>query len=286
MNSGKKVLVTGGSSGIGKGAVLEFAKAGYDVAFTYSRHEAEAQEIKKEITGKYGIQCAIYHASLEQEGAAEKLAEEALTGFGPFNVLFNNAGRTLYGALQECENETLDFMVALNYRMPIILSRLTARNMIENKIKGCILFNTSVRAKQSYPADGVYGGLKSALERGAQSFALDLARYGIRVNCVGPGIIVTEEREQHRQDMYNILAPRIPLKRLGRPADIGKACVWLASDEASYVTGQTLVVDGGLGLPGMPEYPFDDSKHGWSGPWYRDVKSQIPNFKSQTNNKK
>ena len=236
------------------------------MAFSYNRRGQNAREVEKEITGTHGRICKAYQASLDQKGAAEKLADQALGDFGTFDVLFCNAGLTMTFALEDEATDTLDHLINLNYRSSVILARQIACNMIENRVPGCILFNTSVRGKQAYPRDGVYGGLKSALERGAQSFALDLAGYNIRVNCVAPGATVSPEREKHLP-FYTVLAERIPLQRLGRPEDIGKVCVWLASPEAAYITGQTIIVDGGLGLPGIAEEPSDAERYPWLRPW-------------------
>lgn len=265
----RAVLVTGASSGIGRAAALRFAEAGYDVAFSYRQQLDQAREVAGEITEKHGRRCAFFQSELHERGAAERLWQEALDAFAEFHVFFSNAGRTMYYGLQEEETEALDYLMNLNYRAPLILAQSVANHMVQKGIQGCILFNTSVRGRQAHPGDGVYGGLKAALERGARSFALDLAQNNIRVNCVAPGATVSMEREQSQPDRYAVLARRIPLRRLGRPEDIAEACVWLASDKATYITGQTLVIDGGLGLPGVPERPFDDQQNGWSEPSYK-----------------
>lgn len=134
-----------------------------------------------------------------------------------------------------------------------------AIQMVRAKISGSIINITSTRAERAYPCDAVYGGVKAALNRASQSAALDLAPYGIRINCVAPGAIAVRSKEYLRKlnlipvDFWDELGTRIPLGRSGTPEDIANAVAFLASDQASYITGEILRVDGGLILPGMPE---------------------------------
>ena len=134
-----------------------------------------------------------------------------------------------------------------------------ATQMVRAKISGSIINITSTRAERAYPCDAVYGGVKAALNRASQSAALDLAPYGIRVNCVAPGAIAVRSKEYLQKlsiipvDFWDELGTRIPLGRSGTPEDIANAVAFLASDQASYITGEILRVDGGLILPGMPE---------------------------------
>lgn len=135
--------------------------------------------------------------------------------------------------------------------------------MQEHGIHGSIINITSSRGERAYPGDGIYGACKAGLNRAVESFALDVAPYGIRINNVAPGSIQVrtgeepDEKTLHMMEIYAQLGKRIPLGRMGRPEDIGKAVAYLASEDASYITGITLRVDGGLILPGMPEHSPD-----------------------------
>ena len=143
---------------------------------------------------------------------------------------------------------------------------------VKNKIKGNIINITSSRGQRAYPEDGIYGGLKAGLNRAIESFALDMASYGIRINNVAPGAIRIRSNEELSNqndipiDFWDKLGSRIPLERCGTPDDIAQAVIFLASEKASYITGVTLRVDGGLILPGMPEIVEQGAEAGsWSG---------------------
>ena len=135
--------------------------------------------------------------------------------------------------------------------------------MKEHGIQGNIINVTSSRGERAYPEDGLYGALKAGLNRAIQSFALDVAEYGIRVNNVAPGAIRVRTRQEriadgNNPDFWDELGTRIPLKRCGLPEDVANAVSFLASDKASYITGITIRVDGGLILPGPPEDAASD----------------------------
>ena len=128
--------------------------------------------------------------------------------------------------------------------------KLVGQHMLDNGLKGNLINITSTRAERAYPHDSLYGGMKAALRRASESIAIEFAMNGIRVNNVAPG---ATELERVKDDYYEKLGRKIPLRRVGTPEDIGEAVHWLASDAASYITGISLRVDGGLILPGMPE---------------------------------
>mgnify|MGYP006290495365 FL=1 len=253
-NTQRTALVTGGSSGIGRGIALALAEHGYRVAFTFGRNRAGAEETAALIADK-GMSPGIFlEAKLDQPGAAEAMVAAAAEKLGgQLDVLVNNAGRTILGHTLQMETRRLDYLINLNYRSYIVAAQEAARLMAAQGTGGNILFITSSRGESAHPCDGAYCGLKAAVSRTAESMALDLASYGIRVNCIAPGATRTRVSSDRRNESTEEFASRIPLRRLGTPEDIGEAAVWLCSDAASYITGQTLVIDGGLSLPGMPE---------------------------------
>lgn len=256
----KNALVTGASMGIGKGIALAFAENGYNVAISHLNEPDEAERIAEMIRKEYGQECFVFQSDLSREDAPVKLAQDAIKALGEVHVLMNNAGITIFSEITEMGIDKMDHLYKLNFRAPMLLTQAISRHMIEKGIQGSIIHTASSRGERAYPDDALYGGLKAALIRASQSIALELSAYGIRVNCIAPGAI--KVRESHTEH-YKRLGEKIPLGRAGSPADIGNAVVWLASDSASYITGTTIRIDGGLILPGMPERIDMLPTHGW-----------------------
>ncbi len=268
----KKAVVTGASRGIGKGIARVLAAEGYDLALSYHSKEEEAQKVKTELEQAYGVQCFLFQAKLEADGAGVRLFKEASERLGRVDLLVNNAGITKFEHILDLTEETLDLLIALDFRNYILMIREAARHMAENGVRGSVVNITSSRGERAYPQDAVYGGLKAGLNRAIQSMALDVAPYGIRINNVAPGAIrirtreeiLQDDRLEVQEDFWDRLGQRIPLERSGMPEDIGKTVAFLASDAASYITGVTLRVDGGLAIPGMPEAETDAREdRGW-----------------------
>lgn len=265
----KKAIVTGASRGIGKGIAMCLAAEGYDLAISYASKKEEAEKVAEQIRETYHTRCLIYQASLQEKGAGKALFDQAVSDLGGLDLLVNNAGLTIFESLQEIKEETLDLLINLDFKNYILMMREAANYMIAGGIKGSIINITSSRGEQSYPEDGLYGGLKAGLNRAIRSFALDVSQYGIRINNVAPGAIRIRTREELIEggnaamaDFWDELGTRIALGRAGLPEDIGQAVAFLASDRASYITGMTLRVDGGLILPGMPEMITEGLKPG------------------------
>lgn len=252
----KCAMVTGGNRGIGAGIAAVLAKNGYDVAITYRGAAEEAESVKAEIE-QLGQRCFVIQASLEQEGEAESAVKKAIHCLGRLDLLVNNAGLTIATPLPAMADEDFSTLVNLNFKAYVMAARTAVRHMIKHQIPGSVVFITSTRGGRAYEADGIYGGLKAAISRAAQSFALDVAPYGIRINCVAPGATrIRFTQHEFLTEFYDKLSQRIPLGRVGLPADIGEAVCFLADNEkAGYITGITLNVDGGLVLPGLPEDP-------------------------------
>ncbi len=273
----KKAIVTGGSKGIGKGIVHALAREGYDIAFCCLDNEEEAEAVAHEVHSKYGSDVRWFITDLRTDGAADRFFHDAMEVLGGLDVLVNNAGKTIFEPLQGITEEKLDHLINLDFRSNIILMRNAADYMIRHNVKGSLINITSSRGERAYPECGIYCGLKAALNHAVEAFALDVAKYGIRVNNVAPGAtrVRTKEDLRHpdaedekdyyfreefrdhsvpiRSDFWDELGTMIPLLRAGTPEDIANAVCFLVSDRASYITGITLRVDGGLILPGMPE---------------------------------
>lgn len=269
---GQKAIVTGGSKGIGSGIVRRLAGLGYDIAFSYGRHAEDARALCEEMQSRYGVRCACFAAALEVPGGGKRFFEEAAAFLGGLDLLVNNAGVTVFQSVLEMTEETVDYLINLDFRNYILLMQQAIRYMAKRGVKGSVVNITSSRSQRAYPGDAIYGGLKAGLNRAIESIALDAAPYGIRVNNVAPGAIRIRTREeivkelgdQVPVDFWDTLGERIPLERAGTPDDIANAVAFLASPEAAYITGVTLRVDGGLILPGMPEVQSEQfAQRGW-----------------------
>ncbi|MGM9594237.1 MAG: SDR family NAD(P)-dependent oxidoreductase [Candidatus Onthomonas sp.] len=270
MSGRKRAIVSGASSGIGRGVAFCLAKAGYDVAFSFFSHGENAAAVLEQLrqTAPGGRFFAI-RADLSRKGEAVRFFREACGQLGGVELLVNNAGVTRKESIFELTEESMDHTLALDFRSYMLLMREAAVYMAGQGVRGSIVNITSTRAGRAYPTDAVYGAVKAAIERASESVALDTAPYGIRVNCIAPGAtmrLTTEEMKAQADSPHvqkiGYLSPRIPLERYGTPEDIGQAVVYLASDEAAYITGATLRIDGGLALPGMPE-TAEEAASGW-----------------------
>lgn len=256
----KVALVTGAGIGIGRGIASVLAQKGYRLAISYKSDSEELEQVVEELTHTYGAAPFVIQSDLTQPGEVERTVRETVEHFDRIDLLVNNAGGSTRKPLLELEEEDIDWMLELNYRAPMLAAKYAAQAMIERKMPGNIVHITSSRGERAYPDDSIYGGMKAALIRSTGSLALELAPHGIRVNCVAPGATVNR---LDRNALTEPLGKKIPLGRMGTPRDIGEAVAWLASDEASYITGINLRVDGGLILPGMPEDVSEEAGYGW-----------------------
>lgn len=266
----KKAVVTGGSSGIGRGIVYSLADAGYDVVFSYRSGKVKADRVINELSNKFssGI-FACLQADFSIDNVSKKFFRQAVHMLDGIDLLVNNAGVTITESIFELTEENMDYLYRLLLRNYLILMREASAYMAANHIGGSIINISSIRGISSHPGDAVYGGIKAALNRACQSAALDVAPYGIRINNILPGAIRRFlPEEENTQDTSHIekvrfLSSRIPLERYGTPEDIGNAVVFLASEQASYITGVSLPIDGGLSLPGLAETARDSEAAGW-----------------------
>ena len=249
-------FVTGASQGIGRGVAKILSDAGYDIAFTYGAAEEEARSLHAEITAK-GRRCFFYQASLEKPDVPGEATRRAIADLDGIDAIVCNAGRTIYNDLLHMDPSVLEYLYGLNYRAYLLCAKEAARDMVDRGVRGNIVFITSTRGIRAYPDDAIYGGLKAALNRSAESMALDLAKHGIRVNCVAPGATVVRGGFTEAELAGSPFAKLIPLGRLGTPEGVGYLVKYIISPEAGYMTGNIIKLDGGLILPGTPERPAD-----------------------------
>ena len=259
MSDGKVALVTGASSGIGMGIALELAGRGYDIAFSYRNNEEGAERVKRQVEAE-GVTCRFYRARMEDGDMPTVLVDRVHADFGRIDGMVCNAAKDRRFSILNATAEDFAFMTAQLYSGQMLCAGAAARHMIRDGIRGAILFITSVHGRMATSSDFCYGGMKAAVERSAQSLALELSPYRIRVNCIAPGAINVRHRDDTQ--LKYPYADMVPMGRWGEEADIGHAAAFLLSDEASYISGVTLRVDGAFALPGMPEgwaqaYPVD-----------------------------
>jgi NAD(P)-dependent dehydrogenase (short-subunit alcohol dehydrogenase family) len=249
---GKNAFITGGSRGIGSGIVRVLSDSGYDIAFTYHEKKDEAEALQKDVQAK-GRRCFYYQAAMQEADVPEAVTSRAIADLGGIDLLVCNAGLTRHNDLLNLDRDLIDFVYGLNFRSYLLCAKAAANDMVSRGVPGNIIFITSTRGIRAYPEDSIYGGLKAALNRAAESIALDVAKYRIRVNCIAPGATAIRGTYTPEELSAGTFAPKIPLGRKGTPREVGYLVRYIASDEAAYMTGNTVKLDGGLILPGMPE---------------------------------
>ena len=240
----KTTLVTGATRGIGRGIALEFAKQGSNVAFTYSSSVEAANSLEKELES-FGIKAKGYQSNAANYEAAQQLANDVLKEFGTIDVLINNAGITKDNLLMRISEEDFDTVIEVNLKSVFNLTKAVIRPMMKQRA-GSIINMSSVVGIKGNARQANYAASKAGILGFTKSVALELGSRNIRCNTIAPGFIETEMTGKLNEDVVQGWRDAIPLKRGGTPEDVANACVFLASDMSSYITGQTLSVDGGM----------------------------------------
>ena len=246
---GKAVLITGGGSGIGEAAALAFAAEGARVALV-GRRQAELDRVAGTITSAGGTALAL-PGDVTDEATVCELMVAVKKRFGRLDAAFNNAG--VLGALKPITELTVDdydAVMGLNLRAVWLLMKPEVTAMMDTGA-GSIVNTSSFVARASTPGTSVYSASKAGLEAMVRAVALEAGPQGIRVNNIAPGVIRTPMSADLPEDVSARLAAQAALKRLGEPADVGGVAVWLCTDEARFITGQTILVDGGFTIPGV-----------------------------------
>jgi len=242
---GKRVLVTGSGTGIGRGVALEFAREGADVVLHYAHSEAGAATAVDEIRGAGG-KAEVFQADLADIDAVKGLAEKAIDFLGGVDVLVNNAGITMNRPFLDVTPEQFDTLYNVNIRGMYFLTQAAVPTMIDQG-GGAVINLTSVHAFSGMTEHTIYAGTKAAIVGFTRVLALELATRGVRVNAIAPGWILVENHLKVLGEFDRQAAgSTIPAGVIGAPHDIGKLALFLASDESRYIVGQTLVIDGGM----------------------------------------
>ena len=190
---------------------------------------------------------------MQNADVPEAVTAKAVTDLEGIDLMVCNAGLTRHNDLLNLDRDLIDFVYGLNFRSYLLCAKVAANDMVQRGVAGNIIFITSTRGIRAYPEDALYGGFKAALNRAAESLALNMAKYHIRVNCVAPGATAVRGDLTPEALSAEEWTRRIPLGRKGTPREVGYLVRYIASDEAAYMTGNTVKLDGGLILPGMPE---------------------------------
>ncbi|MCZ8512460.1 3-oxoacyl-[acyl-carrier-protein] reductase [Paenibacillus filicis] len=244
MLTGKVALVTGASRGIGRAIALNLAEAGADVVVNYAGSEGAAQEVVQQIEA-LGRRSFKVKANVGSAQEVEDMFKQVLEAFGRVDILVNNAGITRDNLIMRMKEEEFDQVIETNLKGVFNCVKAATRPMMKQR-SGRIINISSVVGALGNPGQVNYVAAKAGVIGMTKAAAKELASRGITVNCVAPGFIETDMTDKLSEELRAQLQQQIPLARLGQPEDIAKAVRYLASEDASYLTGQTIHVDGGM----------------------------------------
>ncbi|MED4202616.1 3-oxoacyl-[acyl-carrier-protein] reductase [Neobacillus mesonae] len=242
--AGKTALVTGASRGIGREIALELARQGANVAVNFAGSEAKANEVVDEIKAlgqdAFAVKCNVSDADKVAE-----MVKATIDHFGSLDILVNNAGITKDNLLMRMKEEEWDDVININLKGVFLMTKAVTRQMMKQR-KGRIINIASIVGVSGNPGQANYVAAKAGVIGLTKTTAKELASRNITVNAIAPGFITTDMTDKLPEDVRSEMLKQIPLARLGEPKDIAKAAAFLATDDAAYITGQTLHIDGGM----------------------------------------
>ncbi|OKS84767.1 3-oxoacyl-[acyl-carrier-protein] reductase [Mucilaginibacter polytrichastri] len=241
---GKTALVTGASKGIGRMIAQKFAEHGANVAFTYLSSVEKGEALEQELQA-YGTKVKGYRSDASKFDEAEKLISAIVADFGTLNIVVNNAGITKDGLLMRMTEENWDDVMNVNLKSIFNVTKAASKIMMKNRA-GVFINISSVVGVQGNAGQANYAASKAGIIGFSKSIAKELGSRNIRTNVVAPGFIRTEMTDVLDPKVVEGWTAGIPLKRGGETTEVADACVFLASDMATYITGQVLAVDGGM----------------------------------------
>jgi glucose 1-dehydrogenase len=258
---GQKALVTGASSGIGKGVAIELANAGADVVVNYITDEALTIEFVEQLKSEFGVNAYAQYADVSNEDDVKTMFSKMINEFGTIDILINNAGLQRDAPFEEMSLEQWNKVISVNLTGQFLCAReavkeFKRRGVVSNIscAAGKIIHISSVHEVIPWAGHANYAASKGGIMLLMKSIAQELAPFRIRVNSIAPGAIRTpiNTKAWDTPEAYNELMKLIPYKRIGEVDDIGKVAAWLASDHADYINGTSIYVDGGMTLyPGF-----------------------------------
>lgn len=241
---GKVAIITGATRGIGKGIAEVFAKNGANIAFTYVSSDEKAKAFEAELNGM-GIKAKGYKSNAAEYAAAEKFINDVVEEFGQIDAIINNAGITRDGLLMRMSEENWDDVMNINLKSVFNITKCALRTLLKQR-SGSIINMSSVVGIEGNPGQSNYAASKAGIIGFTKSIAQELGSRNIRCNAICPGFIETEMTADLDESVKAKWMEDIPLKRGGTPDDVANACLFLASDLSTYVSGQTLNVCGGM----------------------------------------
>lgn len=243
----KVALITGSSRGMGETEAYEFASRGYDIIIHYGKSKESAEAVKTEIEEKHGVRAVVIQADLMKEEETRKLAQTALEAFGKIDVLVNNAGMALYDDFDKKVIEGFEQSMQVNLYAPFLLTQIIAPEMVKNEY-GKIINIATIDVMTTYnPESAEYDASKAALISLTKTSSLQYAPY-VNVNCVCPGWVATDMNKDLSQELLDYQASKTCKGRMARPEEVAKLVAFLASDDAEFIDGEVIKIDGGYKL--------------------------------------
>ena len=237
-------FISGGSRGIGAACAKALARNGYDVIINYNTNKQSAESVAAAVqtTGRRALLCRL---DVSDAGAVNAVCSEIVKMYGAPDLLVNNAGISISGLVQDMTEDQWDQLISVNLKGMFLLCRAFVPGMVSRK-SGCIINISSMWGQVGASFESAYSAGKGGVDAFTKSLAKELGPSGIRVNAVSPGCILTEMCEEYSDEDLQALADQTVLGRNGTPEDIANAVVFLASEKASFITGQVLGVNGGM----------------------------------------
>ncbi|MFD2682863.1 3-oxoacyl-[acyl-carrier-protein] reductase [Bacillus seohaeanensis] len=242
--NGKVALVTGASRGIGRAIALDLAKQGCNVVVNYAGSEAKANEVVDEIKA-LGRDAISIQCNVGDSDSVQSMVKETVSHFGSLDILVNNAGITKDNLLMRMKENEWDDVININLKGVFLCTKAVTRQMMKQR-SGRIINISSIVGVSGNPGQANYVAAKSGVIGLTKTTAKELAPRGITVNAIAPGFISTDMTDELSNEIKNEMLKQIPLNTLGDPQDIAKVVAFIASDDARYITGQTIHVDGGM----------------------------------------
>ncbi|TCS79223.1 3-oxoacyl-[acyl-carrier-protein] reductase [Tepidibacillus fermentans] len=244
MLSGKVAIVTGGSKGIGKEIALTLAEAGANIVLNYNQSQQAAEEVMSQIKA-FGRECLLIQADVSKSEEVQSLIDTTLEHFGKIDILVNNAGITKDNLIMRMKEEDWDQVIDTNLKSVFLTSKAVSRTMMKQR-SGKIVNITSVVGILGNVGQANYVSAKAGVIGLTKTLAREFASRNITVNAIAPGFIETDMTAKLSPEIQESLLTQIPLARFGKPKDVAKVVKFLVSEDADYITGQIIHVDGGM----------------------------------------